>query len=81
VDALKREAIPIIEKIERCRASNGSYPVSLRSGIGRVPESSYGPWDYSRSENGASYRLFTGDYVTFVLFYDSATGWELERID
>ena len=81
VDALKSQAAPIIEKIERSRASNGEYPATLIAAIGRVPENSYGPWGYSRSEDRRSYHLYTGDFIRFTLSYYSDSGWKLELID
>ena len=78
---MKNQAESIIERVEAYRASNGEYPAALVSATGYEPKNRYGPWQYSRSGDGRSYRLYTGDFITFVLTYRASSGWELKRID
>ena len=81
ISSLKSQAAPIIEQIERYRSTSGSYPEHVTTVTANDLKNYYGSWNYSRSRDGLSYRLYTGDFKTFVLSYYSSSGWKMERID
>ncbi len=75
--ALIESGQPIVRKLERYRAEHVEYPAKPEAADMLLPDTFFGPWEYSVSDDRSTCALRLGDYgrYQFVVSWSPKGGW------